>query len=301
MGTLRTSLLDLTRAKIGVMFALSLLVALCAHAGVDTQNGKQQDEKRVALVVGNAAYRFGALKNPLNDARAMATTLQNLGFNVTLKLNADLPAMLDAMRTFLAEGKRSDVRLFYYAGHGVQLKGKNYLIPVDAEILNEEEIANKSADLNGLIDRLGEFTQGLNILVLDACRNNPFSSMTIATADGRVLRFRGATPSGLATMAAPQGTLVAFSTAPGSVAMDGVNAANSLYTQQLLANIETPGVPIEQLFKRVRMAVATQTKRMQIPWENSSIMGEFCFKRMHGRCLGDENILIDPSRVIRRQ
>jgi uncharacterized caspase-like protein len=125
--------------------------------------------------------------------------------------------------------------------------------------------------------------------------------MTIATADGRVLKFRGDTPSGLARVATPQGTLVAFSTSPGFVAMDGANATNSVYTQQLLANIGTPGVPIELLFKRVRMAVAAQTKRMQIPWENSSIMGEFCFKTVRGRCFGDESLLLDPSRAIRRQ
>lgn len=170
------------------------------------------------------------------------------------------------------------MRLFYYAGHGVQLKGRNYLIPTDAQILSEEDVADESADLSALLERMGEFRKGLNILILDACRNNPFTNLTVASKDGRVLKFRGNISSGLAQVSAPQGSLVAFSTAPGSISMDGGNGSNGLYTKHLLNNIMEPGLPVEQLFKRVRMAVAQETKRMQIPWENSSLMGDFCFR-----------------------
>lgn len=281
----------------GRLAAAGLLAALWAAAPVFAQSAGKAAETRYALVIGNADYRHGPLKNPVNDARAMAARLQALGFNVTLKTNATLSTMMESLRALLVEGRRNDVRLFYYAGHGVQVKGRNYLVPVDVEALNEDELVARSADLNGLIDRLSEFRKGLNLLILDACRNNPFTSMTLATADGRVLRFRGAVGSGLAVPPSAEGTLVAYATAPGAIAMDGANAANGLYTRHLLANIETPGLTVEQLFKRVRMAVATETKRMQIPWENNSMMGDFCFKTAPGgRCGGDAG-LVDTTKV----
>ena len=190
------------------------------------------------------------------------------------------------------------MRLLYFAGHGVQVKGRNYLVPVDMQAESEEDVMTRGADLNGLIERLSEFRNGLNIVILDACRNNPFASMTMATADGRLIKFRGATPSGLAAARAPEGTLVAYSTAPGAIAMDGANASNGLYTRHLLANIQTPGLTVEQLFKRVRLAVAVETKRMQVPWESNSVMGDFCFKPgSDGRCGGSDAVLVDPARA----
>lgn len=264
----------LSRAA-GVIAAWLLLgpgAALAATTGTLDAEGE-----RVALVIGNADYGFAPLRNPVNDARAMAQSLERLGFEVIRLENAGLPDMLESIRAFALKARKSDVRLFYYAGHGVQVDGRNYLIPIGSEITGDDEIARKSADMTALVDQLGRLQAGMNIVILDACRNNPFKDSALKTADGRVIRFRGSAQSGLAPMDAPQGTLVAFSTAPGAVAMDGQNQRNSLYTKHLIANIGTPGLPVEQLFKRVRIAVAQETQRLQIPWESSSLMGDFCF------------------------
>jgi len=162
----------------------------------------------------------------------------------------------------------------------VQVKGRNYLLPVDTEIRAEDEVASKSADLTELLDRLAALQQGINIVILDACRNNPFSGAEILGPDGRRLKFRGATPSGLAPVEAPLGSMVAFSTAPGGVALDSPSEKNSLYTKHLLASMQSPGLPVELLFKQVRLSVARETGRVQVPWESSSLTGEFCFR--HG-------------------
>jgi uncharacterized caspase-like protein len=237
---------------------------------------------RVALVIGNANYKIGALKNPVNDAKAVATTLRNLGFEVTHRENASLREMLDAFQQFSMQSKSADVRVVYYAGHGVQLKGRNYLLPVDTEIRAEDEMPNKSADLNEFLDRLGGIKQGINVVILDACRNNPFSGSEIVGPDGRRLKFRGATPSGLAAVEAPLGSMIAFSTAPGGVALDNPEEKNSLYTKHLLEHLPAPGLPVELLFKRVRLAVAKETGRVQVPWESSSLTGDFCFRTVAG-------------------
>ncbi|HVQ03024.1 MAG TPA: caspase family protein [Burkholderiaceae bacterium] len=237
---------------------------------------------RVALVIGNANYKVGALKNPVNDAKAVATSLRNLGFEVTHRENASLREMLDAFQQFSTQSKSAEVRVVYYAGHGVQLKGRNYLLPVDTEIRAEDEMPNKSADLNEFLDRLGGIKQGINVVILDACRNNPFSGSEIVGPDGRRLKFRGLTPNGLAPVEAPLGSMIAFSTAPGGVALDNPQEKNSLYTKHLLEHLNSPGLPVELLFKRVRLAVAKETGRVQVPWESSSLTGDFCFRTVAG-------------------
>lgn len=272
LGQTPTSLL---RAVLMLACMLSMTGGPLAAPNADTLDG---EGRRLALVMGNADYSFAPLRNPLNDARAMADSLEALGFEVMRVENAELGTMLNAMRRFTLKARENDVRLFYYAGHGVQVGGRNYLIPVGTEIRSDDEIARKSADMSAIVEQLGRLTEGLNILILDACRNNPFKDAAFRTSDGRLIRFRGSTQSGLAPIDAPQGTLVAFSTAPGAIAMDGQNYRNSLYTKHLLAHIDTPGLPIEQLFKRVRIAVAQETRRLQIPWESSSLMGDFCFR-----------------------
>lgn len=263
-----------TYSKCEILLAVALLAccaASLAHAGA---NG----ERRVALVIGNSDYGFGPLRNPVNDARALADSLKTLGFEVALRENVRMRELVESIREFSVRARNSDVRLFFFAGHGVQSKGRNYLLPVDVELQSEEEIPMKSADLTELVERMGSLGHGLNIVILDACRNNPFKENIALGPDGRRIKFRGATPSGLAAVSAPMGTLVAFSTAPGAVAMDGAGAAHSLYTRHLLANIGTPGLPVEQLFKRVRAGVAQETQRLQVPWESSSLLGDFCFR-----------------------
>lgn len=234
--------------------------------------------RRTALVIGNASYRVGPLKNPVPDARAVADALRGLGFEVTLLHDAALRDMLEAFRRFSMDTRQAAVRVVFYAGHGLQVKGRNYLLPVDTEIRAEDEVPGKSADLNELLDRLTAQKQGINIVILDACRNNPFSGAEIVGPDGRRLKFRGPTPSGLAPVEAPLGSMVAFSTAPGGVALDNPTERHSLYTKHLLAQLNAPGLPVELLFKKVRLAVAQDTGRMQVPWESSSLTGDFCFR-----------------------
>lgn len=252
--------------------------ALLAGAGLRSRAATAPDNRQVALVIGNADYRVGVLKNPVNDAQAVAGALKGLGFEVALRENTSLRDMIEAFRQFSLSARTARVRVIFYAGHGVQVKGRNYLLPVDTEIRAEDEVAAKSADLNELLERLGAMQNGINIVILDACRNNPFSGAALLGPDGRRLKFRGATPAGLAPVEAPLGSMVAFSTAPGGVALDNPGEKNSLYTKHLLSAMQSPGLPVEMLFKQVRLAVARETGRVQVPWESSSLTGDFCFR-----------------------
>lgn len=245
----------------------------------------QPGERRVALVIGNGAYKSAPLKNPVGDAQAVAASLRALGYEVTIKENTSLRDLIEALREFAVRATSASVRLLFYAGHGIQAKGRNYLLPVDVEPQSEDEVAAKCADVGQFIDRLSENKKGLNLVVLDACRVNPFIDGVIVGPDGRRLKFRGLTPKGLAPLDAPVGTLVAFSTAPNGVALDGPKGEHSIYAKHLLANIQTPGLPVEQLFKRVRIGVAEETQRVQVPWESSSLTTDFCFKAdSRGQC-----------------
>jgi uncharacterized caspase-like protein len=261
----------LTRRRLCAAAALASLAGVRARAAVP-------DDRQVALVIGNAGYRVGVLKNPVNDARAIAGALRGLGFDVTLRENTTLRDMIEAFRQFSVDARAARARVIFYAGHGVQVKGRNYLLPVDTEIRAEDEVPAKSADLNELLERLGALPQGINVVILDACRNNPFSGAEVLGPDGRRLKFRGATPAGLARVEAPLGSMVAFSTAPGGVALDNPGDRNSLYTKHLLEQMRAPGLPVELLFKQVRLAVARETGRVQVPWESSSLTGDFCFR-----------------------
>jgi len=242
-------------------------------------------EKRIALVIGNGAYKSAPLKNPVGDAEAVASALKALGYEVVLRRDTKLFDLIEALREFSVRAANSSVRLLFYAGHGIQAKGRNYLLPVDLEPQSEDEIAAKAADVGEFIDRLSAIKHGLNIVVLDACRVNPFAGGVIVGPDGRRLKFRGVTPTGLAPLDAPVGTLVAFSTAPNGVALDGPSGAHSIYAKHLLTHLQTPALPVEQLFKRVRIGVADETQRVQVPWESSSLTADYCFKTgAQGQC-----------------
>jgi uncharacterized caspase-like protein len=248
---------------------LAGLVGLLAGAQALAQPAA---ERRLALVIGNANYAQGPLRSPVQDARAVARALRELGFEVTLQENARLDAMMEALREFSAQARQARVRVVYYAGHGFQLRGRNYLVPTDAELNSEAEVRAKTADVGDLVDRLRSYRDGLDIVILDACRTPPFlDKLKLATRAGT-----GPAP-GLAAAAVPQGALVAYSTSPGAVAQDG-GTSHSVYARHLLAHIATPGLPVEQLFKRVRTGVAQETGNAQIPWEASSLTGDFCFK-----------------------
>jgi uncharacterized caspase-like protein len=277
MGTLLTRR-RLLRCALG---AAAVPFGSAMAAAADPNGG----ETRIALVIGNGAYRAAPLKNPPGDAQAVAATLRGLGYDVTLRQNTRQRDLIEALREFSIRAPKASVRLLFYAGHGVQVKGRNYLVPIDADPQSEDEIQRQSADVSEFVDRLSAIRTGANIVVLDACRVNPFAGGVIVGPDGRRLKFRGATPGGLATIDAPVGTLVAFSTAPNGVALDGAAGEHSVYARHLLAHLPTPGLPIEQLFKRVRIGVAQDTGRAQVPWESSSLTTDFCFKAdANGRC-----------------
>jgi Caspase domain len=221
-------------------------------------------EQRIALVIGNGKYKEAPLLNPVNDARAVAKALGRSGFKVVQKENIGRAEMQVALREFGDALRKGGVGLFYFAGHGVQVKGRNFLIPVDANIEREDEVAYNSLDANQVLDKMESANNRLNIVILDACRNNPFA---------RSSRSSGA---GLAQMEAPVGTFIAFATAPGSVASDG-KGRNGLYTQHLLRAMARPGVKIEDVFKDVRGGVRRDSQGRQVPWENTSLEGDFVF------------------------
>ncbi|HEU0201392.1 MAG TPA: caspase family protein [Burkholderiaceae bacterium] len=258
---------------------LGFLAGTLAATALPVQSVPAQgNDSRVALVIGNSAYKSAPLKNPVNDANAVADKLRQLGFTVIQRENTSLRDLIEALREFSLRAVQSSVRLVFYAGHGIQAKGRNYLVPVDIDLQSEDEIPTKSADIGELIDRLSGIKHGINIVILDACRVNPFSAGVIVGPDGRRIRFRGVSKSGLAPLDAPMGTLVAFSTAPNGIALDSPAAKNSLYVKHLLTHLSTPGMPIELLFKKVRIGVAEETQRVQVPWESSSLTADFCFK-----------------------
>ena len=226
-------------------------------------------EARHALVIGNGAYANSPLRNPVNDARAMAKVLGESGFNVMLVENGTQADMRRAIRSFGNRIAQGGIGLFYYAGHGIQRGGRNYLLPVNADIAQEYEIEFAAIDVNLVMASIDSAKNGLNIVILDACRNNPFARS-----------WRSVT-AGLAQMDAPTGTFIAFATSPGSVASDG-SGDNSVYTKYVVAEMQRPSVPIEQMFKHVRNGVMAETKGQQIPWESSSLRGEFAFRGIPG-------------------
>jgi uncharacterized caspase-like protein len=247
------------------MVALLLVVFACAvTSAAERTRGVAVTEERIALVVGNAAYRNDPLDNPVNDARLVAQSLKQSGFNVALHENLDRRALVNALRDFGNRLGDNTIAVLYYAGHGLQLRDRNYLIPTDAEIRSEDEIPIAGVDLGFILGRMASARSRINIIILDACRNNPFSGKS------------GHSAQGLAQMDAPVGTLLAYATAPGKLAADGAGA-NSLYATHLARQLLVPGLPVEHVFKRVREAVVKDTKELQVPWESSSLQGEFAF------------------------
>ncbi len=222
-------------------------------------------EKRVALVIGNAAYKDAPLKNPVNDARAMAAKLKELGFQVVQRENTTKLEMERAVADFGDLLNPDTVGLIFYAGHGLQVDGRNYLVPVDARVAAQTRVRLETVDVDILLEQMGAAGSRVNIVILDACRNNPFER-----------RFRSY-EGGLAQINAPTGTLIAYATAPGKTAADG-SGANGLYTAELVRALDAPGLPVEEVFKRVRVEVARASSGTQTPWEASSLTGSFSFR-----------------------
>jgi tetratricopeptide (TPR) repeat protein len=232
-----------------------------------------KDEKRYALVIGNAQYskEIGELRNPVNDATDMAAELEKSNFEVQLLTNAtygQIRAGLLKFKEKLDAGDRDKtVGLFYFAGHGLRLEEENYIVPVDAKIEYEDDIWRYCFPVQRMVlSNMEQSNTRLNIVILDACRNNPFPSLT-----------RSLGQQGLAEMQKARGSFIAYATAPGSVAIDGTGR-NGLYTQEVLKAIRKPGRTIEQVFKEVRFNVLQLSSEKQNTWDSSNIVGEFYFK-----------------------
>jgi hypothetical protein len=238
----------------------ALLVAIASAAWAQSPAPKPP---RVALVIGNGAYAGAPLPNPVNDAADIAKELESAGFTVIRRQDVGLKEMHLALREFGDRLGKTSTGLFYFAGHGVQVRGRNYLLPVDADIAREDEVAFSAIDLGAVMEKLDSARNPVNIVILDACRDNPFGNRLQASAKG------------LAQVEAPPGTIIAFSTAPGSTAADGAGR-NGLYTGHLLAQMRKPA-PIEETFKAVRAGVRRDSQGRQIPWESTSLEGEFAF------------------------
>jgi uncharacterized caspase-like protein len=262
-----------------VVLCLLAAVALVVPQSIAKRPAQQRDDRllkheptrrgtdrRIALVIGNGVYeKAGRLKNPPNDAALLAATLKTLGFEVTVGADKSQREMKQLIREF---GRRlsagGGVGLFYFAGHGVQARGHNYLIPVDAEIQSEADLEDAAVDVNYVLNLMEDAQNALNIVILDACRNNPF-----------VRSFRSG-QEGLAQVKAPTGTLIAYATSPDSVAADG-GGANSPYTEELTKQIQVSGVLLETMFRRVAEQVSLRSGGRQEPWYSANVKGDFYF------------------------
>lgn len=243
-------------------FVLASIIFLASY----TWSSAALAQARVALIIGNSAYtNTTPLKNPKNDATLFAAALRNVGFDVILETDLGLKPMQRAIRTYIGKlnaGGRDAVGLIYYAGHGLQVDGINYLVPVDANIDRESDVAIESVSAADVLKGLRLARNNLNIIILDACRNNPFRGFS-----------RGAS-RGLARLDAPQGSYVVFATAPGDVAADG-DGNNSPFSQALATHFTTPGLNVEQIIKRVGRQVSRVTGGRQRPWLSSSVYDDF--------------------------
>ncbi len=255
-------------------------------------------EKRVALVVGNSAYKnVTALDNPTKDAALMADTLRDLGFSLTgdrALTDLDKAGLDQAIQDFGRQVVGADVAMFYYAGHGVQVRGSNYLVPVGANPTREADVDFQMVDVNLVLNQMNGSGTRLNLVILDACRNNPFGGRGLRSAEG-----------GLAQLRAPEGTLISYATQPGNVAQDGADG-HSPFTKALAATMKRAGLDVFQTFNEVGLAVKRSTAGAQQPWVSSSpIDGAFYFKAAGqggpqvaaAQPLASETLRADPDRA----
>jgi len=220
---------------------------------------------KMALVMGNSRYKDAPLRNPANDAKAIAASLTASGFAVTMLLDAKRNELASAVQAYTqALAARKAVGLFYYAGHGVQLAWRNYMLPVDMDIDTIGDIPKQGVEVNSLLEGLTKAANPMNVIILDACRDNPFGSV------------KGLDQKGLSQMDAPTNTLLAYATSPGNVASDG-EGTNGLYTENLLREMKVKDAKIEEVFKRVRLHVRLKSQGAQIPWESTSLEEDFWF------------------------
>ncbi len=241
-------------------------------------------ERRIALVIGNGNYESGRLRNSVNDANDIAAALQKLDFSVILKNDAGHKEMETAIKELGKKLKKDDVGLFFYAGHGVQIEGQNYLIPIGANIEEESDVKYRAVNLSRILDVMDSAGNRLNIIILDACRNNPYAKSFRSTSRGLAIVEKS-----------PKDTLIAYSTSPNQVAIDG-SGRNSPYTKALLDNMTILGIPIEQVFKKVRNCLDNATGGKQVPWYISSLGGDFYFNTERIKQSEEEKQLAEEKR-----
>ena len=260
------------RTKYAVLRIVMLGIAVVATLSSGYQPANA--ERRVALVIGNSAYKHAApLPNPRNDAKAIAAALRRLNFEVVAGIDLDARGMREKVKAFAKSVRRADVALLYYAGHGLQVEGENYLVPIDAKLATQIDLEYEATKLK-LFLRFMDRQAKTNLIFLDACRNNPLSRNLAAAMGGLRSLSIG---RGLARVESGIGTFIAYATQPGNFALDG-SGRHSPFTEALLQHIETPGLAIASLMQRVRGAVLKQTKGRQVPWDHSSLTGDFFFK-----------------------
>ena len=249
-----------------LMTLLVVPIAWSQERAIRPADQQSNADVRQALVIGNSAYTSaGMLRNPVNDARAISNTLSQLGFEVTMITNADQRKMEQSIRDFGKELRdQKGVGLFYYAGHGMQFDGENYLLPTDIDPSTEEDVRYDAVPVGKLLAQMRAADNKMNVVILDACRNNPFSRS-----------FRTFNP-GLAQVNAAAGTFISFATAPGQIAADG-EGSNGLFTSKLLQHLRTPGLKIEEVFKRTTADVYRASNKRQAPWVQYSVIGDFYF------------------------
>jgi uncharacterized caspase-like protein len=253
---------------------LFLVLSLCIAVFTPTANA----EERIALVIGNSAYdNVAALPNPKNDAAAISTKLQKLGFAVITGLDVTRSELESKAREFAIASRTADVALFFYAGHGMQVNGKNYLVPIDATLTDEADLDFAMVSLSTILQNMDRGRR-TNLIFIDACRDNPLAknlARSMGTRSSSITR-------GLAIESTGAGTLISFATQPGNVARDG-DGTHSPFTKALLQHIETPNLDVELMMRRVREDVMSATNDEQVPWNNSSLIGSFAF-------VGDTNV-----------
>lgn len=252
--------------------SVALFLGLIAIAG---PAHSAETDRRVALVIGNAAYRYtAALANPVNDAEDIAKVLGSLGFEVTKGVDLDKAGMESAVERFAAKLKGASLGLFFYAGHGLQISGQNHLLPINAKIESASALEFETIRLES-VQRVMEDATVTNVLFLDACRDNPLAKNLARSMGTR----SGAIGRGLAPQESGAGTLISFSTQPGNVALDGTGNRNSPYAGALVKHISTPGEDLPAILVKVRNNVMLTTSKQQVPWEHSALTGQVILAR----------------------
>lgn len=271
------------RVSLGALLvALSVPLALGQPTDTRTLRPRQATaettpataERRVAFVIGNQSYqRIAQLVNPVNDATALRDRLRSLGFDVVYRANATRAQIETGVREFRSRLSDADVGLFFYAGHGVQVQGSNFLIPVEADIASESEVPYKAVNLDYVLGQMEEAGVPFKLVILDACRDNPFASRSMT---GRGISSASSTP---------RGTLIAFATSPGQTASDNRRSSNGLYTSALLQEISTPAIDVREMLERVAVRVEQESGGQQVPWTATSARGRFYFVPVSGQSL----------------